>query len=256
MANEKDKNGKLNKVSRIFSAAIGATVASTTSGVIGATAAAVLSATVNEIINDVCARFLSKKETNRINTTAKVAIETINKNLEEGKQIREDNFFTEDLKGVEEIFEGCLMVSKNSYEEAKAVHLGYLFANICFDKTVTKELANQFINIADQLTYSHLCIIKFYANSKSRNLIPLAQSASFNKNFRDMRKHGVFQQIRQLESYGFLTTNESSAELNYIIPSRVEILSFGKLIYNLMQLNEISDEDVEKVVKPLDRNNI
>lgn len=107
-------------------------------------------------------RLLGKREELRIGATYIFAADKINRNIENGRQIRQDGFFQEQSNAraqAEEILEGVLLTAQREHQEKKIRFYGNLYANIAFDPTVDRSHANYLIRLLDRLSFRQLCWI-------------------------------------------------------------------------------------------------
>ena len=151
--------GAIETSGEVISAGIGVAVA----GPPGAIGGAAIGALVSHVGNELLRGILSKKETERVDQVIDSIKNTIKDNENAGKIIREDGFFLNDIdrSSAEEICEGILISAQKEYEEKKINLLGRLYANIAYDKQVTREIANALIKQANSLTYQELKVIKY-----------------------------------------------------------------------------------------------
>jgi hypothetical protein len=122
----------------------------------------VLITTTGETIADTLDRNMSQQEVLRTNKTYIYFVEKLEKNLNQGFQLRDDDFFRFRIgyrKHAEELFEGMLIKSRNQYEEAKIEFFSNLYANGCVDTTLSPQMISLFILILDRLSFNHLDIL-------------------------------------------------------------------------------------------------
>ncbi|CAI3117517.1 hypothetical protein MWMV8_MWMV8_03082 [Acinetobacter calcoaceticus] len=122
----------------------------------------VLIATAGETIADTLDRNMSQQEVIRTNKAYIYFVEKLESNLNQGFQIRDDDFFRFRIgyrKQAEELFEGILIKSRNQYEEAKIEFFSNLYANGCVDTTLSPQMISLFISILDRLSFNHLDIL-------------------------------------------------------------------------------------------------
>lgn len=121
---------------------IGLLVAGPIGAVAGAAASPLLTRMLQRIGQDIKHRVLSHREEVRVGATLTFAIQKIQKNLDNGQQVRQDEFFREqpqERAAAEEILEGVLIASQREHEEKKLKFYGNLIANIAFHSEVSKE---------------------------------------------------------------------------------------------------------------------
>jgi hypothetical protein len=111
---------------------------------------------IRELARDFRHRRLSRGEKRRVEETIKYAAVQIKKNLEAGKELRQDDFFLEmpgNRAAAEEIVEGVLLAAQRTHQEKKLPYYGNLISNIGFRPDIDRTLANTLIGIAERLTY-------------------------------------------------------------------------------------------------------
>lgn len=143
-------------------AAIGGSIAGSLGAVGGAMAGTAIEKIAKRIGKEIKERVLSKSEEKKIDTVYTASCKNISDKLNDGKQLRNDGFFEETDKNrscAEEIFEGTLFATQRESEEKKIKYYARLYANIAFDKTISRPMANQLIKIAEQLTYRQIVIL-------------------------------------------------------------------------------------------------
>ncbi|OTG94322.1 hypothetical protein [Acinetobacter sp. ANC 3832] len=122
----------------------------------------VLITTTGETIADTLDRNMSQQEVIRTNKAYIYFVEKLESNLNQGLQIRNDDFFRSPVgyrKPAEELFEGMLIKSRNQYEEAKVEFFSNLYANGCVDTTLSPQMISLFILILDRLSFNHLDVL-------------------------------------------------------------------------------------------------
>lgn len=128
-----------------------------TSGSIG-----LLITTTGETIADTLDKKMSHQELIRANKAYQYFVQKLESNLDQGLQVRDDDFFRAAVghrKPAEELFEGMLIKSKNQYEEAKVEFFSNLYANGCVDTTLSPQMISLFILILDRLSFNHLDVL-------------------------------------------------------------------------------------------------
>lgn len=112
-------------------------------------------------LKEVLRRSLSRREQARVGGAFHAAAEALRERQDAGDRIRGDNFFRHDdgRSDADEMFEGVLLAAQRSYEERKVPYIGYLMANLCFEKQVDGYLANWAINTAHDLTWAQFVLL-------------------------------------------------------------------------------------------------
>ncbi|MCH4242990.1 hypothetical protein [Acinetobacter gerneri] len=122
----------------------------------------VLITTTGETIADTLDRNISQQEIIRTNKAYIYFVQKLERNLNQGLQVRNDDFFRSPIghrKPAEELFEGMIIKSRNQYEEAKIEFFSNLYANGCVDTELSQQMISLFILILDRLSFNHLDIL-------------------------------------------------------------------------------------------------
>jgi len=231
-------------------AAIGLLFAGPAGSVIGGAIGPLVSRVLIQIAEDLQERFLSKREKARIGAVIYYATIKIQEKLEEGNPPRSDEFFQKTSGGrpaAEEIFEGVLLAAKREHEEKKIPFMGYLFANIAFDSRIDKWQANLLIKIAAQISYRQMCLLNLYSNQSI-----YAKKFSDKKDclsklsYDDPKKSAIKQEIWSLIVEDLLFYPGHVPYGGHSFPSsKIEIRELGSVVYNLMELWRIDENDMQ-----------
>ena len=149
-------------VGALAGAGIGAAIAGPVGVAGGAIAGTAIEKIFQRIGKEIHEKFLSKAESRKIETVYSCAKEKIESNLKDGKALRNDGFFSkkmDDRSSSEEILEGTIFAAQREHEEKKFPYLANLYANINFDSTINRQMANQLIKIASDITYRQIVIL-------------------------------------------------------------------------------------------------
>lgn len=220
--------------------------------------------TLKKIGQDIKNRVLSHREEVRVGATLTFAIQKIQDNLNDGQSIREDEFFREKLRerpAAEEILEGVLIASQREHEEKKLKFYGNLVANIAFHPEVSKEQANLLIKLGANISYYQMCLLNLAVNKHSfklrENDYMLEDSngqysdLSLNETFTLQEIYDLF--LKRLLDFKVdgLILGKPIGDLEYINPQTLELKSTGLQLYKLMELHEISENDIKSIAQIL-----
>lgn len=226
--------------------------------VAGATAAPLVTHLFRKISTEVKNRFLSNREEVRIGATLTFAISKIKENLDNGKQIRQDDFFKEGVQNrsaAEEILEGVLIASQREHEEKKLKFYGNLVASIAFHPEISRAQANLILRLGSSISYPQMCLLTLIANKDSYNLRQrnyVFKDDQGKVQVENLKLEQIFtlQEISDLYIKRILELNISGiifgkpiADLEYIIPQNLTIKQIGLQLYSLMELRDIPEED-------------
>lgn len=255
---DKNNGQKENKVveglSELGGTAIGAAVGTGIGLVVAGPGGAALGAIAGGVVEkvfewagtEISERLLSKKESQRVKSVLELAKEKVEKNLSSGRAIRDDDFFDEDIDGrssAEEILEGVLLTSQKEYEERKLVYLANLYSNIAFDKSISRQIANQLIKIAAELTYRQLVILKVIGFFQTSPIAPITKKSAF-KEISGLSNVSIASDIYALYQRSLLFSSEAILNAAGINPSTLSIGGYGALLYNLMGIADIPFDEM------------
>lgn len=255
MNSKKTKNSKIEKFVSKNGPDIAVAGITAISSIVAGPVGAVVSSIIGVPLSDFLKRHLSKQEKSRLERIASIVNNSVQARLDKDDHIRQDNFFDFENKEqcpASEIFEGVLMVAKNSYEEKKIEYLGNLFTNIAFDKTCSQSEANYQLHIAESLTYSQLVLLQIF--SKPDNWKNLRTTKTPKKIFYETLS--LLQAIRELCSLDLVIMQEPNAthhtfvmEINHICPSHLKLAIGGERLHYLLGLETMPDEEVENIAQ-------
>ena len=260
------------------------------SAVIGTVVGSRIEETFNLISEEMQKRQLAPFEERKVVTTATFAVIRIQDLLDDGKEMRKDDFF-EDYQGnrnaSEEVFEHTLIIAKKEYDEMKLMFLGYLFAGILFDSTISKDEANKLLELGGTLSYRQIKLISLFSQNHKKDEIGMDIFSFLNdksilegleainipidqmkenmptyvkipdKDYKEVGIDGyaqisLLQDIFDLIRLGILTIpGQIILDVTHINPSKVTPIGLGAQLYNLMDLKQISREDKEEIVEIL-----
>lgn len=230
-------------------AAVGSGIGAVIAGPAGVIGGAIVGTAIEKAIQalgtDIKERCLSKSENRKIGTVYEHAKDKIDDALKSGKKLREDDFFDETIDGrssSEEILESTLFAAQRESEEKKLPYLANLYANINFDKTIDRAMANQLIKIAEDLTYRQLVILHVMgAYQACPNLMPKRKETAFDGIY-GYKNISIASEIFDLYRKSLLFSKEAMLDAAGINPSTLEIGGNGVLLFNLMELSTIEQD--------------
>ena len=238
-------------------AIIGAGVGSTVAGPLGTAGGALAGAVIENILqwagNEIKERCLSKSEARKVGSVYEIAKEKITEKLLAGEKLRTDGFIesgVDDRSPSEEILEGTLFAAQRENEEKKIPYLASLYANINFDSTVDRNMANQLIRIASDLTYRQLVIMRVIGAYQTEDLqgAPSRRNTPY-KVLSGYDNISIATEIYDLYRRSLVFSQSVILNAAGINPSKLEISGIGALIYNLMDLPHMPYNDLaERVI--------
>lgn len=204
---------------------------------------------------------LSHRESIKISSTAIYAIVKIENNFNSGQKLRDDGFFKEDRYGrsnADEIVEGILFSAQREHEEKKLKYYGNLLANIAFDDTITKEQANQLISLSKNMSYRQIKLLKIFNINERVEGKCLLRNDAYIKSNSDIDTNelaSILQDILNLCYTAIIGVENPGVMLivnpESIIPSEMRLKRIGKLLYKLMELDDIPEDELKELIAML-----
>ena len=233
---------------------IGGLIAGPIGMVIGGASGPIITKVFKSLGSEVKSRILSPREEVRIGAIYTFAIDKILKNEQNGKDVRQDSFFTSepDMRSAsEEVFEGVILKAQKEYEENKIKYYGNLLGNIACDENINKEFAHQLIKLSESLSYNQLCLLKVLNSANNLNEMNLR-----NRNYRD---HKFSRQIVtllydliDLENRHLIVNSKTHVlGITDIVPAEFSTQGNGNALLSLMELHQIPDEHCSEIKKLL-----
>jgi hypothetical protein len=225
----------------------GVAVSSSVEGHTGAYVGGVVAVVLSQVIQEFSHRLLGTGEKRRIDDVVSFACRKIESNIVAGKQIRQDDFFTNQPDGrssAEEIAEGVLIVSQREYEERKTPFYGNLFGNLAFTSLYDRAYSNQLLKIAEEISYRQLCLISIVRNNKHLRL----QHSSLRKHHRSVSQQrlAALQELMGLHLRGLITDSSNTAWLGvWDATVDASLVELGTALYDLMELSSLRIVDVQ-----------
>ncbi len=215
--------------------------------VFGGILGSVVGTSLKMMSKDVLSRLLSKKERSRIETVATMSLEKISDKMEAGSKVRNDGFFESgENSTAAQIFEGVLLVARDTYEEKKLELLSNLYSNIAFDEEISSPIANQLIKLSHDLTYRQLLILR---------CVELVQVSA--KLGIETRKQVAYTTVEGVENVaiaidifdlyrrGCISSKTVILDPAGIKPVDLFVTGYGALLWKLMDMEHRSQDELE-----------
>lgn len=210
-----------------------------------ATVQPLLKGAFDTIIPDFFHKGITKRELGRIGVSYKAAIDKINENVNSGIELRTDNFFVRadnSYSEADDILEAILKDSMNDVEKKKAEFYGYFFGNLAFCPEINYSNAIILQNIISQLSYSHLCLIKYIHDHNVVNTKNWKQNFDQTTDIKGMEVYHILKDLVHFD----LTMRVKPIELWEEIGS-ITLNCFGKALYKLMDLDKVNGKEFEEL---------
>lgn len=228
-----------------YSSVVGSTIGGTEGTLFAGAYGSVITNSLKMISNNFLNRYLPIRRQQRVGTALFFAVEKLNKKIEAGATIRDDDYFEKKENGrssAEEIIEGILESSQKEHEEKKLKLFGNLIANLAIHKEIDKSQANFFIKLSESLTFRQLCILRFFGGfSKTKLRTNDYRSISrFKPEFLVL-----LQEIFDMYSKGLINGGgDAWLGITDVNPSNIQLQGAGVHLHNLMELHEIDIKDL------------
>ncbi|MDF1667314.1 MAG: hypothetical protein P1V97_36550 [Planctomycetota bacterium] len=204
-------------------------------------------------MNDAISQMLSNKQKARVGTALFHALEVIHERLEVGDAPRDD------LSGesAEELFDGSLIVSRDTYEKKKLKHLGFFIGNIPFEKDIAPSTAHNLLRQAEAMSYRQFCLMELLSGKHTtkigRKMFPTRISgysgAGHNPHYDAFMEELDWILDRRLVGQ---RKNASPRHMDQLLMHSV-LSDSGELFYRLLGLNKIEEIDLEYFVEEVNK---
>jgi len=225
-------------------------------GPLGAIAGGALGVALTHGIKEIVNRQLSNRQEVRVSASTVYILSGITEKLENGEQIRQDDFFENDngRSSAEELFEGIILKCKDQYQEKKIHFLSKIYEKTIFDQNISYETANQILNISESFTYRKICVVAFYGriDNFDRTLILKEPYCWYETATYSLDTEILKQDIFELMNLGILDNNNTmTSTRNEIVPNNFKLTEIGEILFSLMDLNEVIVEDINPIYELL-----
>lgn len=197
---------------------------------------------------EISTRVLAHREEVRVGATFQYVFEKIQHRLRCGEILRTDGFFNADIdirSSADEILEAGMLSAQKEYEEKKLRYYGNLIANIAFDTTFSKSQANHLIKTAQSLSWRQMCVLSLAvrkANYQLRN-----ESYRTEPTF-TQEQIFLLQEVFDLENKNIINFGTGVLlGVADIQPSIISTEGVGAHLYNMMNLSEIPENEIQDI---------
>ncbi|MFB0536740.1 MAG: hypothetical protein ACETWR_17375 [Anaerolineae bacterium] len=262
MSEERERiRGFIEPGSEIAGGVAGAALGLIAGGPAGALAGAALGPAIASVIERTCLEIYDRasghRQRVRGGAAAAYALVAIEERIRHGDSIRDDGFFDSTVarSSADEILEGVILKSRNENEEKKVRYYSNIFVTAAFDPRFTPAALNHALQIADQLTYRQLCLLRLFSRPQPITLRGSSYFPAVTKGSIGWETLAVLAESFDLcraDLIGCYPADDSKAvmflsALHDLVPSQLFRTGFEDRLYYLMQLENIPQEDVEEV---------
>lgn len=227
---------------------LGFFIAGPAGAVIGGVGGPAISLSLKKVASEISSRVLAHREEVRTGATLVYVLEKIQSNLNDGRALRNDGFFSSEINirsSADEILEAGMLAAQKEYEEKKLKYYGNLIANIAFDTTFTKTQANHLIKTVQGLSWRQVCILSLSVRKGAFELR--------NEPYRTQPTFTQEQIFLLHEMFDLYTKNIIIFGTNALLgvtdiqPSLISTEGVGSHLYNMMNLSEIPEKEIRDV---------
>jgi hypothetical protein len=245
-------------------AIVGTLLAGPMGVVIGGIAGPLITKTFKIIGTEIKERVFGKKEEVRVGAAFTFALGKLNEKINEGENLRDDDFFkakNNERPNSEEILEGVILGAQREYEERKVKFLGNLYANICLNNKVSREHASQLIKTATNISFRQFCMLQLLREDASDlfnfkiKFRPWGSSNTLSRGdaiieIRDLQQRGLVsirvddtdkKDKEEFDSKTYLDNSEP------IFLNHIKITQLGVEFCEMLSLEEIDAETLKEV---------
>jgi hypothetical protein len=239
--------------------AVGGLVGGPIGAAAGALGAPVLKQALRSTLTELASRHLGNREKSRVGAVVGVAVETVDRNLRDGKSPRSDWWgAAANSQGARELIEGVLVAAQREHEESEIRLMGKLLGNLLFETRIDRDYANQLIRMAERLSYRQIVLLALFdirvRDAKGLHVGPIdlqggkTPTMSVLHDILELYRSTMLQQVS--EDHPGTTI---LLDLTAIDPSKVQVvLGPGGWLHDLMEMpGSVFSLDVERVASLL-----
>lgn len=234
---------------------VGVVAGSIIGGNVGLEVGALWGTLITPIITAYAKRLLSPKELERMELVQKLGKKIYEENIKKGSKVHED--FAKDK--FSQLAEGVLLTSRNAYEEKKIPLLANLVATAPFTSTPIENMT-QTLHEAERLSYRQLCLLAVIDRNEYGEGINLSKEPFIKekKKHYDEFTEGIYQDLNLMVVDGIIALIVSreagpmmASGVNYIVPSKLNLLYPGVLLVNGLGLSGIPNNELQPLINAL-----
>lgn len=136
-----------------------------------------------------------------------------------------------------------MLAAQKEYEEKKLKYLGNLYANIPFEEAVDSRMANMLLKIASELTYRQYVIL-YVVNMLQEPECSAAVKKEPYESLSGFRMVTIATEIFDLYRRTLLQSSEALLDAAAINPSKLTLVGYGSLMFELMELRGIEGDAI------------
>lgn len=204
-------------------------------------------------------RLLSQREQVRLGGALAFAAEEIKARLDEGHELRDDGFFTDEVTPgrttAQEVLEGTLVAAERSYEENKIKYLGKLYGSIAFDSHIDRATANYLLTVGNELTWNQYVLLNVLSQNHEGalglrdSMFPPEGQAGLVQlahEIYDLAQRAFLSQRRPNQAQGEVVLNPVQ-----LAPAYLRVQGGGSMFFAAAKLWEMAPEEWVPVARKL-----
>ncbi|MDK0701983.1 hypothetical protein P5E64_00895 [Clostridium perfringens] len=221
-------------------------VLSDPTGISGTVAKTVYGKSIQALADKIDPCQLTEWEKKRVENCMVSSIERIAERINNGDELRKDDFFKEKPNGktdAEEVFESIVVASQRESQEMEQIFYGNMLANIGFVDYLDADEFNFLLKVFEKLTYRQCLILAvFYMNyiQKVNNIATVFKGYNPIQGENIKSKQWIFyQEILDLYQKSLLFDGKILFNITQLIPSDIYTYGLGEQIVLLAGLDKI-----------------
>ncbi len=200
--------------------------------------------------------WIDGRQTDRMSETIKVAAADLAKHLESGGVLSRAFASSEgsEHSAAEDIAEGVLQTVAFSYEQKKAPYLGHLLAGLATRSDLSIGDAHYMTRLVGRLSYRQLAILAMIDKGKINGDRMMNHTA--------LMQQAIADEMEELSAtYALIGSQEENPEgeiatfsgLNLVLslPKELRLTHQGHLVFNLLQLDTVPEQDQQDSLSEL-----
>jgi hypothetical protein len=260
VSEEKDDSFKLvDAVGDLVGSVTGVTIASLHQGIDGLYEGALVAPGVAHTFKYLAGLFLNrgmaKRERQRVGLVYALTAAAIQRRLDAGERIRDDDFFDRDITNrskADEIAEAVLIAAQTEHEERKLPYLANLLASFAFESGIDQGMANYLVKLASALTYREYCLLEIANNRHGYNLRPPGH-LNLSQRENPVQVFAVLAECFELYRLGLVRFADQFGPVLKVEDMGLQAMALdvpmGAYLHIEMHLQEIPPEDVANVAR-------
>lgn len=215
-----------------------------------ASAGAMIAPLIQSGISEMAHQALGYLQRKKVMMSANITCKTLVSKLENGNQLRKDNFFKfydnpilgEKESAASKLFNGSLLKAKEEYDSKKISFISFLTANIFFAPNIDESKAFVLLEILSKLSYRQLCALLIFSR---RYILPIGRWETRLKDTSALQNYyDIAYEFISLKDSLLIEQNQPGQGIGI---SDYRISSLGKELVITANLKSIAQEDLNQL---------